>query len=217
MARPLRARATVRSYQSRQRRLQPAARGSSRRMGSARRPEHRRRPGRSGRGARAPKPLGKDEPFACWSAPSCTSSTPRPDKTLAGVANFLSDPRRPIETTLRAMMTTRASRRRRRPSRRRQCGARATEQERERTLGCAFHRDVVSRPLSRSGGRRGDAAMRLAHPRSCRGRTPHNALSRRAAIRHQPHEAARASGPQSDRPALDREARRRAAGGNACC
>jgi type IV secretion system protein VirD4 len=29
-----------------------------------------------------------------------------PDKTLAGVANFLSDPRQPIETTLRAMMTT---------------------------------------------------------------------------------------------------------------
>jgi type IV secretion system protein VirD4 len=28
------------------------------------------------------------------------------DKTLAGVPNFLSDPRRPIETTLRAMMTT---------------------------------------------------------------------------------------------------------------
>jgi type IV secretion system protein VirD4 len=29
------------------------------------------------------------------------------DKTLSGVANFLSDPRNPIETTLRAMMTTR--------------------------------------------------------------------------------------------------------------
>ena len=29
-----------------------------------------------------------------------------PDKTLASVANFLSDPHRPIETTLRAMMTT---------------------------------------------------------------------------------------------------------------
>ena len=29
-----------------------------------------------------------------------------PDKTLAGVANFLSDPRRPIATTLKAMMTT---------------------------------------------------------------------------------------------------------------
>ena len=30
-----------------------------------------------------------------------------PHKTLAGVANFLSDPKRPIEKTLRAMMTTR--------------------------------------------------------------------------------------------------------------
>ena len=29
------------------------------------------------------------------------------DKTLSGVANFLSDPRRPVESTLRAMMTTR--------------------------------------------------------------------------------------------------------------
>ena len=29
------------------------------------------------------------------------------DKTLSGVANFLSDPRRPIEFTLRVMMTTR--------------------------------------------------------------------------------------------------------------
>ena len=29
-----------------------------------------------------------------------------PDKTLAGVAGFLSDPKRPIEATLRAMMTT---------------------------------------------------------------------------------------------------------------
>jgi type IV secretion system protein VirD4 len=28
-----------------------------------------------------------------------------PDKTLAGVANFLSDPRRPIETTLRDRVT----------------------------------------------------------------------------------------------------------------
>ena len=28
------------------------------------------------------------------------------DKTLAGIANFLSDPKRPIETTLKAMMTT---------------------------------------------------------------------------------------------------------------
>ena len=32
-----------------------------------------------------------------------------PDKTLAGVANFLSDPRRPIETTLQSMMSNPAS------------------------------------------------------------------------------------------------------------
>ena len=31
----------------------------------------------------------------------------KPDKTLAGVAAFLSDPKRPIEATLNAMMTTR--------------------------------------------------------------------------------------------------------------
>jgi type IV secretion system protein VirD4 len=41
-----------------------------------------------------------------WSEPSFTSSAER-DKTLAGVASFLSDPKRPIETTLREMMTTR--------------------------------------------------------------------------------------------------------------
>ena len=40
------------------------------------------------------------------------------DKTLAGVADFLSDPRRPIETTLRAMMTTPHLGRARRASRR---------------------------------------------------------------------------------------------------
>ena len=51
------------------------------------------------------------------------------DKTLAGVANFLSDPRRPIETTLRAMMTTPHLGQARRASRRRQLGARASEQE----------------------------------------------------------------------------------------
>ena len=92
-----------------------------------------------------------------------------PDKTLAGVANFLSDPRRPIETTLRAMMTTPHLGERRRPSRRRQLGARASQQERQRALGRAVDRDVVPRPLSRSGRGEGDAPMRLAHPRSRRG------------------------------------------------
>ena len=77
-----------------------------------------------------------------------------PDKTLAGVANFLSDPRRPIETTLRAMMTTPHLGEARRPSGRRQLGPRALEQERQRTLGRAVDRDVVPRSLPRSGRRR---------------------------------------------------------------
>ena len=73
-----------------------------------------------------------------------------PDKTLAGVANFLSDPKRPIETTLRAMMTTPhlgeagvhpvvAS-----------AARELAEQMRERALRRAVHRHVVPRPLSRS-------------------------------------------------------------------
>ena len=94
-----------------------------------------------------------------------------PDKTLAGVANFLSDPRRPIETTLRAMMTTPHLGEARRPSGRRQLGARAAEQKRKRALRRALDRDVVPRPLSRSRGRHGDAPLRLAHSRPCRGRS----------------------------------------------
>ena len=56
------------------------------------------------------------------------------DKTLAGVASFLSDPKRPIESTLSAMMRHAASRRGRRPSRRRQRRARAAEQVRQRAV-----------------------------------------------------------------------------------
>ena len=91
-----------------------------------------------------------------------------PDKTLAGVANFLSDPRRPVEATLRAMMYDAAPRRSRRSSRRRVGRARAAQQVRQRTLGRALHRDVVSRPLPRSRRGQGDASLRLAHRRSDR-------------------------------------------------
>jgi len=42
----------------------------------------------------------------CWSAPILHVLYAETDKTLAGVAAFLSDPARPIEQTLRAMMTT---------------------------------------------------------------------------------------------------------------
>ena len=129
-----------------------------------------------------------------------------PDKTLAGVANFLSDPRRPIETTLRAMMTTPHLGEARRASRRRQRRARAAQQERERALRRAVDRDVVPRPLPRSGRRDGHAPLRLAHPRPRRGRAPGDALPRRAALRHQPHQAARPPDPQPDRPAADRGA-----------
>ena len=50
--------------------------------------------------------IGRRPPRACWSAPSCMSSMPRPTSRSRGVATFLSDPPRPFERTLRAMMTT---------------------------------------------------------------------------------------------------------------
>ena len=102
-----------------------------------------------------------------------------PDKTLAGVANFLSDPRRPIETTLRAMMTTpHLGDRGVHPV---IVGARVAEQERQRTLPRAVDRDVVPRPLPRSGRGHGDPPMRLAHPRPGGGSGAGHALSGRAA------------------------------------
>ena len=91
-----------------------------------------------------------------------------PDKTLAGVADFLSDPKRPIEATLRAMMSTPHLGEIRRSPRRRVRRPRTPEQVGQRTLGRSFHRDVVSRPLSRSCGRQGDRPLRLAHRRSDR-------------------------------------------------
>ena len=87
------------------------------------------------------------------------------DKTLAGVANFLSDPERPIETTLSAMMTTKhlgdAAASGRRVGR-----ARTSEQERERALRRPLDRHVVPGPLSRSRRRQGHVALRLADRRS---------------------------------------------------
>ena len=85
--------------------LQSAAGGAARRQGGARRPEHRRHPGRSGRSARTPQSLGEDQPRLLVGAILHVLYA-EADKTLAGVANFLSDPKRPIEATLRAMMTT---------------------------------------------------------------------------------------------------------------
>jgi type IV secretion system protein VirD4 len=85
--------------------LQSAARGAPRRMGSPRRPEHRRHPGRSRRLAREAQPLGEDQPRLLVGAILHVLYAEE-DKTLAGVAAFLSDPKRPIESTLAAMMKT---------------------------------------------------------------------------------------------------------------
>ena len=73
-----------------------------------------------------------------------------PDKTLAGVANFLSDPRRPIEKTLWAMMTTPHLGPAGRASRRRQRRARIAQQIGERALRRSLHGDEFPGPLSRS-------------------------------------------------------------------
>ena len=94
-----------------------------------------------------------------------------PDKTLAGVANFLSDPRRPIETTLRAMLTTPQPWRSRRASRCGQLRTRIAQQKRQRALGRALDRDVVPRAISRSRRRGGHAPLRLAHSRPLEGKT----------------------------------------------
>jgi type IV secretion system protein VirD4 len=90
-----------------------------------------------------------------------------PDKTLAEVANVLSDPKRPIETTLRAMMTTRHLGDRPHPVVA-SAAREPSEQERERAVGRALDRHVFSWSLPRSGGRKSYAPMRLAHRRSRR-------------------------------------------------
>ena len=126
------------------------------------------------------------------------------DKTLAGVASFLSDPKRPIESTLSAMMRT---------PHLGEAGVHPVVASAARELlnksgnersGVLEHGHVVPRPLSRSRGRRGDAALRLADRRHRRRRAAHHALPRRAAVRHQPHQAADPPDPQPDRPAADR-------------
>jgi type IV secretion system protein VirD4 len=92
------------------------------------------------------------------------------DKTLAGVANFLSDPKRTIEATLRAMMTTLHLADRSHPvvaSAAREL-LNKSENERSGVLSTAMSFLASSRP----GGCKGDGAMRLAHWRPRRGATP---------------------------------------------
>ncbi len=125
------------------------------------------------------------------------------DKTLRGVANFLSDPACPFERTLYRMMTTRhlddaphpvvAS-----------AAREGAQQKRQRALRRAVHGDVVPRSVSRPHGGGSHLTLRLAHCRPDRGRPSRITVPGRAAFGHQPHQAAGAPDPQSDRSAPDR-------------
>ena len=138
------------------------------------------------------------------------------DKTLAGVANFLSDPKRPIETTLRAMMATPHLGDRPHPvvaSAAREL-LNKSENERSGVLSTAMsflglYRDPVVAKVT--------SALRLADQRLVGRRRPSHALSRGAALRHQPHQAARPPGAQPDRPASDRGAPGQEATAIVCC
>jgi type IV secretion system protein VirD4 len=68
-------------------------------MGSPRRPEHRRHPGRSRRLARKRNHWEKTS-HALLVGAILHVLYAEADKTLAGVAAFLSDPKRPIERRL---------------------------------------------------------------------------------------------------------------------
>jgi len=71
------------------------------------------------------------------------------DKTLAGVAAFLSDPKRPIETTLQAMMTTpHLGEKGPHPVVASTARELLNKSDNE-TVRRAFHRHVIPRPLSR--------------------------------------------------------------------
>ncbi len=174
-----------------ERRLQSAARGPPRRMGSARRPEHRRRAGRSRRRAGTPEPLGEDQPFAAG----------RHDPACA-LRRAGQDARRRRQLPVRSEAADRddaarddddaASGRRRAfipssPAPRASCSTRArTSAPACLSTAMSFlglYRDPVVADRH--------AALRLAHPRSRRGRAPGDALPRRAAVGHQPDQAAR--------------------------
>ena len=128
------------------------------------------------------------------------------DKTLAGVANFLSDPKRPIETTLRAMMTTpHLGKKGVHPVVASAARELLNKSENERS-GVLVDRHVVPRALPRSGRRRRHGTLRLAHPRSRRGRASRDALPGRSSVGHQPDQASHPPDPQSDRPAPHRGA-----------
>src|ERR1700761_2856465 len=121
-----------------------------------------------------------------------------PNKTLAGVAEFLSDPKRPIETTLRAMMTTPHLGERPHPVVASAARELLNKSENERSGGLSTTMSFLG--LYRDpGGGQGDGTERLADPRSRRRRSTHISVSGGATLRHRPHKTPDAPRPQSDR------------------
>ncbi len=124
-----------------------------------------------------------------------------PDKTLAGVAAFLSDPRRTIEATLAAMMST---------PHLGEAGVHPVVASAARELlnksenERSGDRHVVPGALPRSGRGQGHATVRLAHRRSGLGQATDHPLLGRSAFRHQPYPAVDPPHAQPDRQAPDR-------------
>ena len=165
-----RPRAAVRSDQREVVGLQSAAGGPPRRVGGARRPEHRRHPGRPRRQRSRSAITGRRPATRSWSARSCTSSTPR--RTRRSPASRPSCPIRSGRSSRRsrAMMTTpHLGEAGVHPVVASAARELLNKSENERS-GVLSHRDVVPRPLPRSRGRRGDAALRLADRRPRRRR-----------------------------------------------
>src|SRR6185437_16004552 len=124
-----------------------------------------------------------------------------PHKTLAGVAGFLSDPKRPIEVTLRAMMTT---------AHLGEAGPHPVIASAARELLNKSENErsgVLSTAMSFLGLYRDPVVAKVTHHCDWRirdlveGGSACFSLPRRAAIRHRPHQAAGALDPQPSRPA----------------
>ena len=183
------------------RRVQSVARGAPRRLGGPRRPERRRR-WSTGSSLDKRNHWEKTSPLV---AGRCNPACP----VLGGGQDARRRRRLPVRSEAADRDDTEgddddaASRRSRAASRGRVHGARALEQIRQRALRCALHRHVVSRPLSRSRRRPGDATLRLAHRRPDRRSASGDALPRGAAIRHLADQAAHPSCAEPDRPPSD--------------
>jgi type IV secretion system protein VirD4 len=125
-----------------------------------------------------------------------------PDKTLAGVANFLSDPKRPVEATLRAMMST---------PHLGQSGVHPVVASAARELLNKSDNEcssVLSTAMSFLGLYRDpvvakvtNITVRLADRRSHRASAAGQPLSGGATLRHQSDQAADPVNPEPDRPA----------------